>query len=480
MFHYACKTIDRFRTHMAAPTWPRISETRSEATKLMPATPQPVSERPDHVADEPRTPQRYRSSVRRRGVTLVEVMFAIAIVAVGLLGVLLVVPLAGSRTSRGMIADRSDRMGRNAIREFEIRSMGQSNMWTRLRPDPRGYVEYPAEPIAGNLNPPPGNPAIHSRSFCIDPLFLATHYEIAVADSTNPPAQVEFFPYYLIANDVTEMQTRMQRISLRPFPGAAPSSPSAPGIVFGMSLPRALEVFMAKDDLVFDVLPDPTAPPIQVYDYDPDETQRQFDGAYTWMATLTPMQDTLIHGGTLAQNTDQYLLSIVVFHQRDMSMTMQHDVPSISGPDNERLVNIPRVTSSAEFGFSGAGYGGGEVCMETIARMTPSDTNVIHRKEDLTLRTGDWLMLSAKVPVPSGNDIHFFRWYRVVAAEETLESPSGPFTRNVSLQGSDWDRIVLAMQQNSNIITQATLMNNVVAVYEKTVRLENSSLWTTR
>ncbi|TVS09420.1 MAG: prepilin-type N-terminal cleavage/methylation domain-containing protein [Planctomycetaceae bacterium] len=453
MFHYACKTIDRFRTHMARPTWSRISETRSEATKLMSATFEPVSERPDHVADDRRKPGPRRPSVWRRGVTLVEVMFAIGIVAVGLLGVLLVVPLAGSRTMRGMIADRSDRVGRNAIREFEIRSMGQSNMWTRLRPSDGTYVEYPRQTAA------PGNPAIKSRSFCIDPLFLATHFEIAASGGPAIDPNTEFFPYYAISPDDTEMRTRMQRISLRDQPVGTT----------GMSLPQALEVFMAKDDLVFDILPDPTAPPIQVYG--PDLTQRQFDGAYTWMATLTPMQDALLPGNTPAQNTDQYLLSIVVFHQRDMSMRIGHlDTtydPLIDGPENERLVEVLNATW-----FEGAGFGGGEVILQT---------RVNRPKEDLTLRTGDWLMLSAKVPSPPGNPIHFFRWYRVIAADAEIEDTgTGHYRRNVSLQGSDWDRIVMAMQQNPQIITQATLMNNVVAVYEKTVRLENSSLWTTR
>jgi hypothetical protein len=54
---------------------------------------------------------------------LVEVMFSIGIVSVGLLGVLLVIPLASNRTTRGIIADGADRAGRNAIREFEIRAM---------------------------------------------------------------------------------------------------------------------------------------------------------------------------------------------------------------------------------------------------------------------------------------------------------------------------------------------------------------------
>jgi len=383
----------------------------------------------------------------RRGTTLVEVMFAIGIVSVGLLGVLLVIPVAGSRTTRGIIADQADRVGRNAIRDFEIRSMRQPNTWTRLTPSPLGYAEFPTKPTIAVPNPPPGNATITSRSFCIDPLFIAAHHSDAVANSTTAHANTEFFPYYAMSD--VNRETRMQRISLR----------NRPGGPTGMSVSQAVDVFMAADDLAFDVPPDSTLPPIQ--NFSENTTKRQSEGQFSWLATLTPLQDTLINGATLAQNTDLYLLSIVVFHRRDMSMAMKYTdaayAPADDGPDNERLVEVAS--------FDSAGHGGGEILLRTRPGQPA---------EDLAVRSGDWLMLSARVTAPS-NPIHFFRWYRVVSADTGIDG-TGPFTRNVTLQGTDWNLIAAL----PNTLTQATLMNNVVAVYEKTIRLETSSLWTVR
>jgi prepilin-type N-terminal cleavage/methylation domain-containing protein len=457
MFHSTCNSF----------TWPRISETRDPGSITWPRifeTRDPSSVTWPRISETrgnwPRGPQPHR-----RGVTLVEVMFAIGIVSVGLLGVLLVVPLAGNRAARGFVADGADRVGRNAIREFEIRSMAQPNTWTRLKTETgtgsQQYVAFPSI-VTGTA---PGHTTISSRSFCIDPLFIATHFENAdYANTSTPvPEAVEFFPYYEMTDVARE--TRMQRISLQTQPVGAT----------GMSLAQAISVFMSGDDLVFNLSPDPTEPPIQ--NWGENDTQRQSEGRFTWMATLTPIQDTLIDGSnSLAQNTDLYLLSIVVFHRRDMTMTMQVDTPSIEGPDNERLVEVAS--------FDGAGYGGGEVVLRTYERTTPSNTTAQHYPEDLTLRNGDWLMLSAKVGVPPGppltHPVHFFRWYRVQSADAIEELPSGEYIRSVSLQGTDWDRIILTMAQfpGANMVTQATLMNNVVAVYEKTIRLETSSLWT--
>jgi hypothetical protein len=373
-------------------------------------------------------------------------MFAIGIVSVGLLGVLLVIPVAGSRTTRGIIADGADRVGRNAIREFEVRSMRQPDNWTRLRPTPL-YVEFPTKPTNAVPNPPPGHASITSRSFCIDPLFLASHYADAVANSTAAHANTEFFPYYDYDSTVPNRETRMQRISLR-------NRPAGPT---GMTLAQAVEIFMSADDLAFDIPLDPTLPPIQ--NFSENTTKRQSEGQFSWMATLTPIQNTFIDGATLAQNTDLYLLSIVVFHRRDMSMAMKYTDPAynpeLDGPDNERLVEVAS--------FDSAGYGGGEVLLRT---------RLGQPAEDLTVRTGDWLMLSAKVTA-STNPVHFFRWYRVVSADAEIEPLGTQFTRNVTLQGTDWNVIAAT----PNTLTQATLLNNVVAVYEKTVRLEAPLRW---
>ena len=87
------------------------------------------SELPGHTLNRKRGTAVPRSRARR-GVTLLEVLFSIGIVAVGLLGVLIIVPLAGTRSAQGTIADGGDRMGRNAIRLFDVQHMRQPNMWT--------------------------------------------------------------------------------------------------------------------------------------------------------------------------------------------------------------------------------------------------------------------------------------------------------------------------------------------------------------
>jgi len=88
-----------------------------------------MNERRDCLRGVEHPPRRVAGSRRApQGVTLLEVLFSIGIVAVGLLGVLIIVPLAGSRSAQGMIADGADRMGRNAIRLFDIHHMRHPNM----------------------------------------------------------------------------------------------------------------------------------------------------------------------------------------------------------------------------------------------------------------------------------------------------------------------------------------------------------------
>ena len=80
------------------------------------------------------------------------------------------------------------------------------------------------------------------------------------------------------------------------------------------------------------------------------------------------------------------------------------------------------------------------------------------------LRTGEWIMLAQTDLVRNS---HVFKWYRVVASDPEVAG-GGPYTRAVTVQGPDW---------NGGIATQATLVKGAVAVYEKTIRLDTSSLW---
>ncbi|MDE0734521.1 MAG: hypothetical protein OSB47_01780 [Pirellulaceae bacterium] len=62
----------------------------------------------------------------------------------------------------------------------------------------------------------------------------------------------------------------------------------------------------------------------------------------------------------------------------------------------------------------------------------------------------------------------YFRWYRVLNVSPAGVQ-KGAATRRVTLQGADWEL------PNAN--TQATIMEGVIGVFEKKIRLDHSSLW---
>jgi hypothetical protein len=373
------------------------------------------------------------------------VLFSIGIIAVGLLGILVILPVAGSRTTRGTLADAADRVGRSAIREFNVQSMRRVNMW-----------------YGPTLNPalPQQLMGINGGAYCIDPLFIAKHIT-----NGSVPTAAGCFPSIVPS---TAQDTRIFRITLCSYPGS--NSP--------MTTSRAEQVFLSHDDLQFDLPSDASQPatyidtPSQSLLYQAAQVQRPFEGKLSWLATVAPKE---------ISSNDEYLLSIVVFLRRDGEMSLPASTPSASEPDNERLVNVsfsdiqknPTPTTVT----LGDGLNGGDVLLET--RDTTRD------KTDLVVRTGDWIMLiGTKVVTLAGQSssqyLRSFRWYRVQDIEPEPRPENSLWRRRVTLFGPDIDAdlVKLVKQQPPAAILQAVLLNDVVAVYEKTIRLESTSLWT--
>lgn len=343
---------------------------------------------------------------RRSGVTVLEVLFAIGIATVGLLGVLLIVPLAGMRVTRGTMADNGDRLGRNAIRSFDVFQMRRPLSWAQLTNSAMGtYAAYTG-----------------GEGFCLDPLCLANN--AGTAGSQYFPAVPD--PPYSGATPPTG-EAWMKRITLRSVPGGALTSV--------MSVRQAEQVFMGDDDLVFS-LPanDRTAPPEQKFSEPGNtKTKRQSQGAFSWMATLTPK---------MGATSDLYVLSVVVFHRR---------VPELS---EERVSEVKT--------FDSSGINGGEVVLQTISG--GSD-------EDLKMKEGEWLMLFGRDTNPDP-DVDYFRWYQIQTADAgPRDVGSSTYERDLTLFGQDWPS---ADVPNPKVVW----IPGTIAVYEKTIRLETSSMWT--
>jgi hypothetical protein len=352
----------------------------------------------------------------RAGVSLVEVMFSIGVAMIGLVGIAALLPVAGAQANKGALADAAARLGADAIREFHVRSMGNPSTWRWFEGSQFRPVRQ--DELAAGI------------SFCLDPRFVA---------QGNDDAGRSQFPYIAPGTVLS-----MPRITLTPSPGATLPLTAV------MLPPRANQVFTSDDSLVFDLPQDRTLGPVQNFSLSPTAPypplRRNTNGYFSWLATIVPKLDRM---GNL---TDEYTLSVVVFSRRIIDAALT----------NENLAS-ERVVVVGNFYSGQPAIGGGDLRLATRRNYA----------DDLQLRSGDWVMLSGTEPrTGTLAPIQVHKWYRVAnAGEEAVLGSPGVWVRDVTLVGPDWN-------WQNNPTTQVTIARGAVAVFEKTIRLETSSLWT--
>ncbi|MDX1946999.1 MAG: hypothetical protein SFU86_16470 [Pirellulaceae bacterium] len=349
---------------------------------------------------------------RRHGMSILEVMFAILVTAIGLLGAIAVIPVANSAARKGLRNDYAAVMGPNAFHAFDSRGLRNPRNWMAFNTTAGQW--QPFAPVFG-------------ESYCFDPRFVAVNGAAPTVQG-NP----NFFPYSLVGGP------RMRRLTV--FSGVY----SGGGLPIPATPILANDWFGFPDDLLYDRPKDLAAR--QLFDSSSNGTlvtSRQSEGMFSWMATVTPRVDR----HTMAPTTE-CVLSVVVFHQRPADLSMN--------AENERVLNIISMPSG--------GVTGGEV------QLAADNPNA------LKLRPNDWLMLggTARTLLNPPNATPFrddteFKWYRVVDCDPEVDQPSpGVYTRFVSLTGQDWNPEYIT----ATGFPQATIVEGVVGVYEKTVHLE--------
>lgn len=334
--------------------------------------------------------RRGRLGLKTRGVSLIEILVAIGIVSVGLLGSLALITAGQHQASQGIISDRTGEVGRNSHREFKIRDMNNPANWVGANGG--SIVQGKWEWGGGGAAP---------VAVVIDPWAVAQRN-----------ANVFGLP-------------GIPRISLR----ASPTATAA------MSLQQARHIFEASDDLTF-------IRPEKGFHLPQQEIlngQRVADNDFSWAAMIARMPEA---------GNNMYRLSILVYYRRNIPET---------GAMPERTVDVNMI---------GGGYGGGDVVL----------TRDI---ESLAVNPGEWMMLVGTI---NGGSI--YRWYRIIAADNSVTGGK----RFVTLSGPDWDirsisntsgivyaKIGAELQPNGKIKNDP--FEGIVGVYEKTIRLQTSSLW---
>jgi len=444
----------------------------------------------------------------RPGVSILEVMFAILVATVGLLGAVAVFPAASAMARKGKLNDSAASAGRSATHDFDVRGMRKPGMWWGFSANnsfststwdfylpPMGQQvsppQYTAIGSAAALNPsdlkptPTGIRFPPGTAFCIDPKMIGFYAQnLPPASNAATHAQLSLFPAVNRATitlnpavpglDARSVDPRMFRISL--FSGNS---------AIGMQLMQNLQadgIFTFEDDLSFlrpeDDRSKPAAQSFDLLGGTGGNAKRLSDGHLSWMATLVPKvglvqknvnpSDQPIRGfaqtsATLimtAQPTDEYVLSIVVFNDRTFD-------PLQIDPYSERLVQGT---------VQGDGSTGGEILLQD------NDPKM------LKLRPNDWVLLSGVYTYrqPGGatvlSNVPAFQWYRVSDCDVEPE-PSGMNPSQqiyATLIGQDWNMDVVNPRLPNvqsyfgtrSGTVQVTIVEGVVAVYEKTIRLE--------
>jgi len=403
-----------------------------------------------------------------RGVSLVEVIFAIGVIIIGILGVMSILPLAGRRAQDSVSMSVGAAMGDSIAAEILSNRWNQKGQLRILTPPDfagpfnnvtvRTYIDTAVSPYSYTTT----TFALPDVPFCIDPMLIRAGATTTRLDDTTGFNTV-YFPYFkpthnpLVDPSITGA-TQLVEDANAPAPfrlmirvgllrQASRTVPLANASL--LSISEAFHVAERADDVRFERPTDRTLPAII-----PGESATSLTGAtdygtrfgsgdYSWIATVVPEQ------------TPGYAtLSVVVIRNRLRDFDIPAILPATNAERNAAAERLALVSSPTGF----VGGAGGMVTitssLNTVSRMLP----------------GQWVMLSgftrdlssssatAKVPV--------HRWYRIAAlGGDTVEDEAaGTWSRELHLDGADWD---------FTTTTFMTIVDGVVSVTNHFVRLDS-------
>ncbi len=398
----------------------------------------------------------------RSGATILEVLFAIFVVIVGLLGIASILPLAARNASDSNAHNNAQALGQRWFQNFSAFRMNEPNAYRDKRLGYNwiwfnGTAPQPFEK-AGLVGPT--SSAWINQSFCIDPMFFTEPEVRPLYGSGAAPYQTAVFPYYTSDyNPVTD--------SLNPS-APVPPQPRMLRLTLGQQnvVSRKLveDIFSSPDDIsALADETDKTIPAVRLWatgagQVSPPILKGVVSGQYSWLATLAPIEP--IANAALASLPRDYLLSLVVMNRRDRQFVV--DAATGSRPLGERLVNVVTLSGNFHNGNGGrvriSGHGS-----------SPSD-DVVH--------VGDWIMLGTnRSQDPSDTTLFFakFRWYRIIGlsqqSQRVGDDDNFVWTRDVVLEGPDFEFVGNPVPPEFQG-TQGTLMSGVVTVVERNVSIK--------
>jgi hypothetical protein len=341
------------------------------------------------------------SRQRRAGISLLEVLFAMFVMTVGLLGLATLVPVGQFQVTQATHIDAAAVISRSALREFKVRDLMDEECWVDS---------------AGTYTTTPPNP------FMID--------GIGFADGHTQ------FPYNALLGGVTNMD----RITIKDIENNTT-----------ITTAQADRIFRLTDDKIFSLATDTTQRPELVNST--GTAQEQSRGEYSWMVMVSPLLYHKFNATTNMYDATYHTavgrINIVAFHRRDVSDT--------GSPASERAV-WGDVNASGQGTFDLTIYNDSALALADLGEA----------KKALKLLPGEWVMLS-------GGSTGQHGWYRVVAASEVELQSGSIYQADVTLAGPDISFTDVTAGGTPQVVV--TICDGVIGVFEKTVQLDEPSLW---
>jgi hypothetical protein len=473
---------------------------------------------------------KYQPSARA-GTTILEVLFAIFVVIVGLLGIASIIPLAARNAVESNAHNNAQSLGPTWLNSFVGRGLNNSNAfedkgqgynWVWLqdygtnqgyRPFRKLYVdgtERTRIEIQAPLNVSRTYSSVTAsegvriwgyQSVCIDPTFFTepdVRQRIQAGFSRIQGYRAAVFPYFDDGfNPVTDPaqpsdpwhdQPRMLRVSLGTGVSLSQTIVSRK-LVDGM--------FSSSDDLPISTysqdvatgeqIVDETIPATRLFQSLANGLQKSIPNSeYTWLITASPEEPRSLPGtqAELNATTRDYTVTMVVIHRRDKQFIDPNLTPTPGSvedkPAGERLVWVVPLSGNFSNGNGGR--------VRLIANAATEDS----------VHIGDWIMLGKHYlinPAIPAQRYSYFRWYRIVAVDQEKRedflsniSPSGTdpydnaagqtvWSRDVVLEGPDFDLSFRASNTVNNVPdiptpTTGTLVEGVVTVLERRLTIQ--------
>lgn len=325
----------------------------------------------------------------RFGMTLIEIMAAILVLSIGLVGVISAIPFGGLRMAQMQEADNSSALGRNAARVMKSNGWANpANWWYE-----NGFENPNSVLPNGNLN--------LTFPFFVDP----------ISKSVSPP---EFF--------ATTPTGGFDSFFTRVAPTV--SHPTFDRVAIQ---PRHIErAFYLQDDLVYGyaTAEDETLcrPRVETTDGllgdvgDPNATQ-PFGGRYTWLATVAP------------RNTSGDFYDC----PKDALAAADYDVVVFEN-------RVPGDEKAFAARLEGSGYQGGAVTLDLTGGRDVDNNGLdaldVERLLE-QLETTRYILLTGREDIPTnGNFRAFARWYKIANYGVVATDASGfPTALRLTLVG---------------------------------------------